>query len=138
MTAKKFLNQYRLAEIKISHLESEIRELRAKTLPSGISYDKDAVQTSSGQGVIDSLVPIYIDKMAVLNSEKKKLIDIRYKVLKMIHSLDNPDHVKVLYQRYIEFKDFLTISQSIPLSYDRTIHVHGEALQAINQIINPC
>lgn len=52
----------------------------------------------------------------------------RHKIISEIESLDNPKHVQLLVERYVHYKTFDDVAVAIGLSYDRTIHMHGEAL----------
>lgn len=132
MTAKEYLQQVKLADIKMLQRVNQLKEVRQSiSYISGIDYSKDRVQSSPHAGNTQ------IEKLVDLEAEVNKLIDetvaAKHKIITEIQMLDNADYVQLLYKRYIEYKPFETIASEMFLSYYRTCHLHGEALQSFQQ-----
>ena len=129
MTAKEYLNQIRICHHAIERKRKQRDRARQQMVYlSGISYDRDKIQTSPK----DSLSEM-VTNMVQLDQEVESAI-FRYtfimdRCISMIHGLDNEVYKDVLFSRYVEEKDFETIACEMHLSYYRICHIHGEALQ---------
>ena len=74
------------------------------------------------------------DEIIDLKSEIDKDIDRFYiernKIINEIQGLEKSEYCDILYRRYVNYECFEEISLNMFLSYNRTIHIHGEALKA--------
>lgn len=132
MTAKEYLQQVRLADVKMLQRVNQLKEVRASiSYMSGIDYSKERVQSTpqAGNKQIEKLV----DLEAEVNNIIDETVAAKHKVINEIQSLDNADYIQLLYKRYIEFKPFETIASEMYLSYYRTCHLHGDALKEFQQ-----
>lgn len=132
MTAKEYLQQVRLADVKMLQRINQLKEVRASiSYMSGIDYSKERVQSTpqAGNKQIEKLV----DLEAEVNNIIDETVAAKHKVINEIQSLDNADYIQLLYKRYIEFKPFETIASEMYLSYYRTCHLHGDALKEFQQ-----
>lgn len=132
MTAKEYLQQVRLADVKMLQRINQLKEVRASiSYISGIDYSKDRVQTTpqAGNKQIEKLV----DLEAEVNNIIDETVAAKHKIISEIQSLDNADYIQLLYKRYIEYKPFETIASEMYLSYYRICHLHGDALKEFQQ-----
>ncbi|MCQ2609007.1 MAG: hypothetical protein MJ197_10030 [Bacteroidales bacterium] len=132
MTAKEYLQQVRLADVKMLQRINQLKEVRASiSYISGIDYSKDRVQSTpqAGNKQIEKLV----DLEAEVNNIIDETVAAKHKIINEIQSLGNADYIQLLYKRYIEYKPFETIASEMYLSYYRICHLHGEALKEFQQ-----
>ena len=129
MTAKEYLRTLRWTELSIETRKDELRRLDAEyTYLSGISYDRDRVQTSPSGDMfpqsdrrIDLTIKIREDILAMQR--------LRADIIGKITGLDNPLYSQVLLERYVNYLSFDDIAEKMHYSYVRITHIHGEALQ---------
>lgn len=133
MTAKEYLRKLQWAEIVTESRREELRRLDEEyTYLSGISYDRDRVQTSpSGDAFPQS--DKRIDVALKVRQSIAQLQEFRAKVIEQISGMDNPTHTQVLTWRYIFSRSFNDIAGIMGYSYARVTHLHGEALQAFEK-----
>lgn len=131
MTAKKYLQQlYRLNTV----INQKIRELddlySMATSIGNTDYSKDRVQTSpAGDAVFVKPICRIIDFEAKINAEIDRFVDKKHKIINQIQGLQNINHIKLLFMRYVEFKKFETIAVEMDFTYQYTIELHRYALQ---------
>lgn len=131
MTAKKYLQQlYRLNTV----INQKIRELddlySMATSIGNTDYSKDRVQTSpAGDAVFVKPICRIIDFEAKINAEIDRFVDKKHKIINQIQGLQNINHIKLLFMRYVEFKKFETIAAEMDFTYQYTIELHRYALQ---------
>lgn len=129
MTAKEYLRTLRWTELSIETRKDELRRLDAEyTYLSGISYDRDRVQTSpSGDAFPQS--DRRIDLAIKIREDILAMQKLRTDIIGKITGLDNPLYSQVLLERYVNYLSFDDIADKMHYSYVRIIHIHGEALQ---------
>lgn len=129
MTAKEYLRTLRWTELSIETRKDELRRLDAEyTYLSGISYDRDRVQTSpSGNAFPQS--DRRIDLALKIREDILAMQKLRTDIIGKITGLDNPLYSQVLLERYVNYLSFDDIADKMNYSYVRITHIHGEALQ---------
>ena len=131
MTAKEYLQQIQLDDIRINQLKELIESQRAMTTPiSGIDYSKDRVQTSTDgtPGMLKSVENLY-DAELRLNRMIAIFNDERERIMSEIQSLDKPEYIELLYMRYVEYMSLEEICVEMKYSYPHIKRIHGIALQ---------
>lgn len=150
MTAKEYLSQIKLLDIKIRQKQEEKEHLRmlARGNKSPI-LSKDKVQTSShGQSMEDALI-----KCADLEREIEQMIlefvIKRHKIIDQIQQLNDAKYVELLQLKYVGRREGNTIhylrleeiacvmkkSNGMPYSYEHIRALHGKALQMFSEIM---
>ena len=129
MTAKEYLRTLRWTELSIETRKDELRRLDAEyTYLSGISYDRDRVQTSpSGDAFPQS--DRRIDLAIRIREDILAMQKLRTDIIGKITGLDNPLYSQVLLERYVNYLSFDDIADKMHYSYVRITHIRGEALQ---------
>lgn len=129
MTAKEYLRTLRWTELSIETRKDELRRLDAEyTYLSGISYDRDRVQTSpSGDAFPQS--DRRIDLAIKIREDILAMQRLRTDIIGKITGLDNPLYSQVLLERYVNYLSFDDIADKMHYSYVYITHIHGEALQ---------
>jgi hypothetical protein len=138
MTTKDFLRRVRLEHIEIARLNSKLEYLKKSTLPGGIRYDKDRVQTSPSDKISDIMVDIG-DIEIELEADIKNLASDIVKARSLIRGLSSPLERCVLTMYYLpdmeqceELPTWSDVAIALHYSKSRILHIHGEALQKIN------
>ena len=143
MTAKEYLKQIQLLDIRIQRLELEREQLlyRAGGL-KGIDY---AAEKVSGTPDPDKML-VLVDKANKIERRIAKLtgkyISMRDKIVKQIVSLDDPRYVEILSLRYLEKKRLEDIACIMHkpngdcYSYDHILKIHGYALAEFSRVYN--
>lgn len=129
MTAKEYLRTLRWTELSIETRKDELRRLDAEyTYLSGISYDRDRVQTSpSGDAFLQS--DRRIDLAIKIREDILAMQKLRTDIIGKITGLDNLLYSQVLLERYVNYLSFDDIAVKMGYSYVYVNHIHGEALQ---------
>lgn len=131
MTAKEYLQQLERADVIIEQKMKEQADLEelSKCVRT-IDYDKDRV-SSSGTGDAPFVNPVL--KIVMLeqeiNAEIDKYVDLKRKITGEIQSLQDPQFIKVLFKRYVEYKGFDKIAVELECSERNVYTIHGQALK---------
>lgn len=131
MSAKEYLQQLRRFDTVINQKIKELEGLRSTIYGVGsIDYSKERVQTSqSVNAPFVKAADRIADLEAEINREIDKFTDEKHKIVNQIQGLHNVNHVKILFKRYVEFKNFKTIAAEMNFSCDHIRHLHINALQ---------
>ena len=127
MTAKDYLGQIRVADLKIKQLEERLESLRY--FGGAIRYDVPPVQHSPSNSLETRLVEL-VDLERDVLEEKFRLEQLRVRITREIHALDEPKYISLLYMRYVDGKRFEQIAAEMQYDYDWTRHLHRQALSA--------
>lgn len=91
----------------------------------------------SGSGNKDSLgngIAKLQDLRDEINAEIDKCVDLEKEINSVIVSVENDKYRQVLRKRYVLFKTWEQIACDMNMSYRNVCYIHGEALQAVNEI----
>lgn len=131
MTAKEYLQQLERADVIIEQKmkeQADLEELSKCVL--AIDYGKDRV-SSSGTGdapFVNPVLKIVMLKQEI-NAEIDKYVDLKRKITGEIQSLQDPQFIKVLFKRYVEYKGFDKIAVELECSERNVYTIHGQALK---------
>lgn len=131
MTAKEYLQQLKRADVIIEQKMKEQADLEELfKCVRAIDYGKDRV-SSSGTGDAPFVNPVL--KIVMLeqeiNAEIDKYVDLKRKITGEIQSLQDPQFIKVLFKRYVEYKGFDKIAVELECSERNVYTIHGQALK---------
>lgn len=131
MTAKEYLQQLERADAIIEQKMKEQADLEELfKCVRAIDYGKDRV-SSSGTGDAPFVNPVL--KIVMLeqeiNAEIDKYVDLKRKITGEIQSLQDPQFIKVLFKRYVEYKGFDDIAKDLKCSERNVYTIHGQALK---------
>lgn len=131
MTAKEYLQQLERADVIIEQKMKERADLEELSkCVRAIDYGKDRA-SSSGTGDAPFVNPVL--KIVMLeqeiNAEIDKYVDLKRKITGEIQSLQDPQFIKVLFKRYVEYKGFDKIAVELECSERNVYTIHGQALK---------
>lgn len=98
MTAKEYLGQIRLADIKIRQLQERLESM--KSIGGAMQYDKIQVQSSPSNATEDRLISI-IDLEEEIRSRIVSNEAIKTKIAFEIQALSDTRYIDALYYRYV-------------------------------------
>jgi hypothetical protein len=133
MTAKEYLSQIKVLSEKIrgKELELQAAEITASGL-SGMRYDEPKVMSSPS----DKLSNDVVNCLAIIdeiNTQRLHYLNIKHMIIDQIQNLDNPDHVKILTLRFVEFKRFNRVITDMMMSKSETYRTYNEALESFEK-----
>ena len=128
MTAKEYLGQIRLFDVRIRDLKAEYEGLLS--LP-GCDCSTAKVQTSTRGDTIGDIV----SKRKEIEQELNRIIFLRDKRLKLFDSLTDVLQYQVLYERYVHNKKIIDIADNLGYC-ERHIHaIHSKGLKELDKIL---
>ena len=143
MTTKEYLLQVRRLNATIKRLDIEISRARAELVtlrsswpdgqPHGSGGKSDPVGEKAAQ-LADTIAQIETEQL----STRSRLWYVRSVIVEQIGRVSDPLLQEILYSHYVDGKRFEEIAVNIGYSWRHTIRKHGEALQAMEQIIKSC
>ena len=128
MTAKEYLGQIRLFDVRIRDLKAEYEGLLS--LP-GCDYSTAKVQTSIRGDTIGDIV----SKREEIAQELNRIVLLRGERLKLLDDLIDVLQYRVLYERYVHNKKMFDIADSMGYC-ERYIHaIHAKGLKELDKIL---
>lgn len=135
MTAKEYLSQIRMMDLRIKQKIDEAEDIKALAFNAGaLSADGERVQTSpSGSSKQMNMIEKYIDMQEEINAEIDKFIDLKHKIINEIQALSDVRYVDILYRRYVACESFERIAVETGYDYYWVSTLHGRALKAFER-----
>lgn len=109
----------------------ELGDLRVKlSSVSGIDYSDERIKTnfSRNDPLLGMIIRIF-DLEKEIKTEIDSFVDKKHRIINQIQSLQNMNHISLLYKRYVEFKRLEVIAVEMSYTYQYTRELHGHALQ---------
>lgn len=137
MTAKEFLQEYRLIRSKIELYTAEIEKIEAQATGSQ-TIDGQPHGTSKSDKVAIAAVRSaeLTEKLRVLQYEQDKRRGV---IIDILGKITNYDNFTVLKKRYIDPRpecDWWKIADTMDRSTRQVQRIHGEALKEVQRIID--
>ena len=133
MTTKEYLNQYKRMMEEVRCLDVEIEELWTQ-LTSATS-NNDGMPKGTVQDRQTKLHAIMADKLQTKRSKKQVAEEIMAEVLETIDKVTDPNHRQLLFERYIQDKEWKDIADDISYTEEYVRgELHGKALNDIRFI----
>lgn len=135
MTAKEYLLQYKILTERQRQLDAEIEAYEAQ-IESGAHSD-GLPRGSDVSDVTGRIASALADIKSAYEWARYETWQKRREIVETINKVDNADHARVLYSKYILLKKWSDIAQDIYRSeaYTRG-RLHADALRAVDKIIN--
>ena len=130
MTTKEYLKQYQKMMEEVRCLDVEIEELWTQ-LTSATS-NNDGMPKGTVQDRQTKLHAIMADKLQTKRSKKQVAEEIMAEVLETIDKVTDPNHRQLLFERYIQDKEWKDIAEDICYTEEYVRgELHGKALNDI-------
>ena len=130
MTTKEYLKQYQKMMEEVRCLDVEIEELWTQ-LTSATS-NNDGMPKGTVQDRQTKLHAIMADKRQTKRSKKQVAEEVMAEVLETIDKVTDPNHRQLLFERYIQDKEWKDIADDISYTEEYVRgELHGKALNDI-------
>lgn len=143
MTAKDYLLQVRILDATIRRLDQEVIRARDELIALRSSWPDGQPHGSGGKSdpvgekaskLADTIMSIEEDQLKT----RAKLWRVRSEIIEDIGKVGDLVLQEILYSHYVAGKSFEQIAVDIGYSWRHTVRKHGEALQAMDQILKSC
>ena len=133
MTTKEYLKQYQKMMEEVRCLDVEIEELWTQ-LTSATS-NNDGMPKGTVQDRQTKLHAIMADKLQTKQGKKQVAEEVMAEVLETIDKVTDPNHRQLLFERYIQDKEWKDIADDISYTEEYVRgELHGKALNDIRFI----
>lgn len=129
MTAQEYLQQVRLKSAAIDNLKREKEEIRQILYSIGGNISNERVQTSRNVDKFGTLYGRIDEKEKQIDDKIWEFIEFKLKVSEEINSLRDTRFVNLLYMKYIQFKRWDEIADTMEYSTRYVQKLHGYALE---------
>ena len=134
MTAKTFLREVRHEQTEVARLESKLEYLKKSTLPGGIRYDKDSVQSSPEDHMLETVTRYSKDMDKYRRQLERHLRTIapkRSRAIAMIARLDDPVQRQVLELFFLDSRRLTMeqVAEQMGKSVRHTFRIYKDALK---------
>ena len=133
MSAKEELSQYKFKAKRVQEALEEYEKYLDRATKVTAMMDENPAKTNMNSDKVGNNAAI----MADLNNEyKERWVEAERRRLELVDNINKlkEPYRTILIERYIHDKNFENIAVELGYSYDRTIHLHGEALQEFDKI----
>lgn len=129
MIAKKYLRQIKIADIRINNLISEKEQLATLAECAGAIPTSEKVISSPRPDKMENAIVKMIQIEMELDVEIDKFVDVKRKIINQMERIGDERYYNLLFKRYVEYKDFVTIAKEMVYEYRSILNLHGKALQ---------
>lgn len=133
--AQLFLESYELNKVKMECKLEERQFWHDLSLCITGQMNGERVQSSGVKSKIEEARDVCMEMEEDVLSQVKTLADSCKEVTGVIDKVSNPTELKLLHQKYIQFKDFNTIAVNFNSDYTWATTCHGRALKSVAAIL---
>lgn len=125
---KEYLNRYKKAYLKWLSLCEQENSIRLEIQSVGSPGITDMPRDAKKQDLSDYMIRLekILDKIKMAKKEK---YSVRAEIEEKIIDMEDGVQSRILWLRYIEFKEWVEICTTIGYSWNRTHELHSEALK---------
>ena len=135
LTAKEYLGQLDLIDMKINQDLERLDEMKENAMSTGgFDYSKDRVQTSRLGNRLCSDVIRYTTLDEKINAEIDSFIDAKNQIIGEIRGLNDKKLINVLYKVYVQGKNVKVAAEEMGLSYVHVSRLHKRALELFEEV----
>lgn len=133
--AKAYLREIELLDAHINNKLNDLFTLRTMVTKITATISPVVVSGSGNQDKLGDAIAKIVDLQNEINQQIDKFVDSKREVSAVLEKLQDPDHVKVLHKRYIEYKPWEQIACEMCCTYRNVCYIHGKALQAVDALL---
>lgn len=131
MTTKQYLSQIERLDSLIKNRQTEISNLWDLVTNISVPMETEKVQTSGSKDRIGNIMSKIADLEAERNAFIDKYMEIKENSIYAMEKLSDIRYYRMLFKRYIEYKELHDISSDMGYTYGYAKKLHREALDAI-------
>lgn len=132
---KKYLQQIRLYDSRISIKLEELQRLKEMVLRITPTLKDDVVSGEGNQDKLSDAVAKIVDLEVEINRDVDRYVNAKQEISATLGKLTDPDQLRVLHMRYVQYKTWEQIANEMGFSYRWVCTIHGRALQEIEKIL---
>lgn len=130
---KEYLYQIKKLDRMINNKLNELEKWKSVCeYPNVPAYGLEKVQSSGGKTTF--ALENYIIMESEIQEAIQELLETKREVIGTIEKLPLPEY-EVLYEKYVNFKEFQDIADQMDKSYSWTTSVHGRGLVSVRKIL---
>lgn len=130
---KEYLMQIKKLDRMIDHKLQELEKWKSVCeYPNVPAYGIEKVQSSGGR--MTFAIENYIAVGSEVREDVQKLLTVKRDIISTIEELPLPEY-DVLYERYVNLREFHQIADQMDISYSWVTSVHGRGLKSIQKIL---
>ena len=130
MTGKEFLEQVRYVDRAIDSKLEQLQRLEDET-KKATSIVSDMPRSSSpNQQRLEATIVKIVDLKHEINRDIDWLVDLKKAARLSINAMDNPEEQLILELRYLCYKTWLEIAETLGYSESHVYRLHGLALKS--------
>ena len=133
--AKAYLRKIELLDAHINNKLNDLFTLRTMVTKITATISPVVVSGSGNQDKLGDAIAKIVDLQNEINQQIDRFVDAKREVSAVLEKLQDPDHVKVLHKRYIEYKPWEQIACEMCCTYRNVCYIHGKALQAVDALL---
>lgn len=134
MDVKEYLKELIKIQVLIKSKTEMIKLLSSKAEYKGINYGDDSGHTSGTTNPAEEILLKILGKEQELAIEVDKYSKMLTTAMSLIDSLENPQHIQVIYKRYLQNKRWENIAVEMNRDLRYVYKIHGEALVSLQKI----
>lgn len=134
--AKDYLLQIRLLDTQVDCMLSNVDSLRESLLRITPTLKQDVVTGGSSHDRMSSTIAKIVDLEKEINVKVDAYIDKKAQIISLLEKVRNPDYLKVLQLRYIDYNTFEEMALEMHYSHCWICRLHGRALQTFAKIMD--
>ena len=131
MSPKEYLSQAMYIDQRIDSKLQQVATLRESAAKVTATLTDMPRSASSNLQAMENTIVKIIDPENEINRDVDRLVDLKAEVKRVISRLSSPDQQLVLELRYLCFKPWSEIMETLGISETSVYRVHGEALKNI-------
>lgn len=135
MTAKTYLSQIRVADIRIQDGLDDLKQEKAKATKVTAAMEGEMVSGSKSPDKLTDAVAKIIELQEQINRDVDKYVDIKKEATMLLAQVENPTHYKILNSRYVLYKTWEQIACELDFTYQWVCQLHGVALLEFEKIM---
>ena len=138
MKTIQYLEQIRRIDIvsrnKLADLNKNIERVRMSVGISGVSYDKERVQTSNVSDPTSKPAILLASMEQETNLAVNRMLELRRRIVSQIESIENLDYYDILFRRFVMNESFNQISNAWKYSWGQTKQIYNDALNEFERL----
>lgn len=134
--AREYLDEIERLRTQIGLFSAEYdAACKSINLLPGVSYDGIRVQASTKDNRILAQIEELTDKLHRLSDGIRELEQTRAERVAMINMLQEPEHIEVLYLRYVKGLYFWEVAREMKTSERNVYYLHNRALAELWEVM---
>lgn len=134
MNAKEYLSKAFGLDQRINSKLEQVAVLREIATKVTASLHDERVSGTKQRSPMENAAAKLIDLEHEIDIDVDKLVDLKREIIGVINSVQQPEYLLLLELRYLSYKKWEEIAETMNYSYRQVHRMHGQALNNIRNI----